>query len=603
LRNISRLFLFILFLTAARSLFAFPDQEKATLSVASSQATSFIAQSDRFLFLGFSSNILRIDTETFALTADQVPILEGEASGSETSDLGGDVQGLSIRGSNLFVSQSDGDLLRVNLDDVTAEPVSEHVSDSALGPIAADTEDAATNDQVYILSPSTNSVIVFDIGDATSISIPLVDAAAAPASPEAIAFVPILASGTDKIYVTSDRGLIFVINEGGTSVDHTITLSSTNKDLKAITAGPDGDFLFVVDATDNVVHVIDTATDTEQDTDSITADVNPISLDQNSSLSSIVVTNVSRPDDIYGYVAGISGLSVIDFNLTLAGLTLTTVIDFNDTGGSDTEEDPLVLSSAPVTLVASSVDDGYIYSSDSNASISVITDLPFVEISGTSLDGGSLSTSGTFNLTFQTDVTGTFRVDVGGDSVTPGAEVASGTVDTAFVDVTTPEITFDSSLFSEGANRVFVFVTDSAGLVGRDAVDIDVNTPPPGIEVLETSFGDQKIFVTFTRLTASDIDHYNLFIDTDLAAVATKSDAAGALTQPSSGDTVKTKIVGLDNGVTYFVGLEAVDASGNVGTRTTTFPDGTPVSATPEATVGLAESVGEGGCSLIPANR
>src|SRR5262249_40666449 len=156
-----------------------------------------------------------------------------------------------------------------------------------------------------------------------------------------------------------------------------------------------------------------------------------------------------------------------------------------------------------------------VYADDSNAAISVITENPFVSISATSLGGGSLSTNGTFNITFQSDETGNFRVVVGGDSSGNGTEVANanGTVDTALTDVITPDITFDASTFAEGTNRVFIFVTDSSGFVGRDAVDIDVNTPPPGIEVVSTDFGDQKIFVTFKRLTASDIDHYNLYID------------------------------------------------------------------------------------------
>jgi hypothetical protein len=593
------------FLFASSSLFAFPDQEKASLGVVSSQATSFIAQSDRFLFLSFSNKIFRVDTETFALTSGQVPLLEGEEN-EGVADLGGDVTGIAIRDGVLFAAQNDGDLLRIDLDDIADEPQATHLIDGSLGPMAADPESAIADDQLYILNPSGNALLVFDAGDdATSVSIPFVDGLGSPVTPEAIVFVPV-EGGTDKIYVTSNRGLVFVVNEGATSLSSTITIDATNKDLPAAAAGPDGDFLFVVNATDSVVHVIDTATDTEVDTDTIDAGVNPITLNEdgeNASLSNIVVTEVARPDDIYAFVAGSSGLSVIDLDLSLAGLGFVEVIDFNDTGATDDVEDPLALSSTPRDLVASSVDDGYLYASLSNANISVVTDLPFVSITDTSLDGGSLSTGESFNLTFQTDAAGSFRVVLGGDSSGNGTEVASGPVDTAGVDVTTPDIAFDGNPFSEGLNRVFVFVTDTDGLVGRDAVDVSVDSPPPGIEVLSTSFGDQKIFLTFRRLTESDIAHYNLYVDTDAAAVATKADVAGTISQPSSGDEVKAKVTGLDNGVTYFLGLEAVDASGNTGARTTTFPDGSSLSATPEATVGLAEAVGEGGCSLIYENR
>ncbi len=557
---------------------AFPDQEKAALSLVSSQATSFIAQSDRFLFLSFSNKIFRIDTETFALTDEQVPLLEGDED-EGIADTGGDVTGIAVRGNALFAAQSDGDLLTIDLNDLAAEPDSFHVIDGSLGEMVADPESGGSDDLIYLLNPGGNAVVVFDTGEQTSSSVAFVDGVGSPVSPQAIVFVAI-EGGPDKIYVTSNRGLVFVLAEGATSLSPTITIDPANKDLPAAAVTPDGDFLLVVNATDNFIHVIDTATD---------AEVDAIELDQNSALSDIVVTDVARPDDVYAFVSGSSGLSVIDLDVGFGGFGTPEVIG----------DDALALSSTPRDLVASSVADGYLYASISNANLSVITDKPFVSITGTSLGDGTFSSGESLALTFQTDVTGTFRVTVDDES----SEVASGIVDTAGVDVTTPDITFDAGLFGEGTNRVFVFVTDADGLTGRDAVDITVDTPPPGIEVLSTSFGDGKIFVTFRRLDESDIDHYNLYVDSDAAAVTTKAEIAGMLTQPSSGDEVKAKIVGLDNGVTFFVGLEAVDVSGNTGARTTTFPDGTPISATPEETVGLAQAVGEGGCSLILYER
>jgi len=571
---------------------AFPDQEKALLNVVSSQATSFIADEDRFLFLGFSNKIFRVDTQTFALTDSQVPLLEGDESDG-VADVGGDVTGLAIRGNSLFAAQSDGDLLTIDLNSLSDEPSAVHVIDGSFGKMVADTESDTNDNKLYILNPGGNSVVVFDTGDETSTSVGFVDGLGSPVSPSAIAIATL--SGSDKIYVTSGRGLVFVLGEGATSLSSTITINAANKELPSAAVTPDGDFLLVLDSTDNVVHVIDTSTDTEVDTDLVTAGVNPISLDQNSSLSGIAITEVARPDDTYAYVSGSSGLSVIDLNLNIGGFGTPTVIDFVDGGSSDSEDDPLTLTSTPKEIVASSVDDGYVYTSNSNASLSVITDKPFVSIRETSLSGGNLSTDGSFTITFQSDEVGSFRVVFGNS----GAELAAGTVDTAAADVVTPEIAFDSSLFAEGSNRVSVLVTDADGLVGRDAVDINVDTPPPGIEVLSTGFGDQKVFVTFTRLDATDIDHYNLYVGLSVAAVEAATEVAGTIDQPDSGSEVKAKIVGLDNNITVFLGIEAVDASGNVGSRTTTFPDGTAISATPEETFGLARAAGEGGCSLI----
>ena len=143
-------------------------------------------------------------------------------------------------------------------------------------------------------------------------------------------------------------------------------------------------------------------------------------------------------------------------------------------------------------------------------------------------------------------------------------------------------------------------MTDTAGSVGRDAVNINVDAPPTSVEIVETGFGDEKIFVTFTRLTVSDIDHYNIYVDFDSADVVIKTEVAGTLFQADSGDTLEAKVTGLINGVTYYIGIEGVDAAGNVGPRTTNFADGTPAFAKPEETLSLTAAVEEaGGCELV----
>jgi len=591
----------LVFLFFARDLFAFPNKEKAALSLLSSQSVSLVMDGDRFLYSASGNTISRIDTETFDLAADQVPALTDNSS-SGGSNLTGDVGGMAIRAGSLFVTQSDGDLLTINLSNVTASPSTVHVADGALGALVGDPDTA--DDQLYILDTAHNAVAVFDLSNQTAVSIPLMDGGGSPVTPKAIAFAA-STSVADKIYVTSERGLIFVIQEAGTSVLTTIQVAttSTNNSLTSSAVTPDGAFLLVTDATDNVVHVIDTNTNAEIDTDPLTPPgtlpVDPIALPKNGSLNHILVTDVNNPTDVYAYVSGSAGVSVIDLNETTVGFQAPAVIDFNDTGTSDTDDDPMPVSSAPGLMASSSAGDGYIYASDSNATISVITEKPFVVISSTSLGSSSLTTGGTFSLTFRTDETGTFRVLSGGDETANGTELTTGLVDTAGIDVTTSDIAFDSSLFQEGANRVFVFMTDASGLVGRDAVDINVNTPPTGVEILKTNFGDQKIFVTFARLTTADIDHYNVYLDTDPANVATRTDAAGTVAQTTSGGSIEIKIVGLINGVTYFVGVEGVDTSGLAGVRTTTFNDGTPAQATPEATVGLAGATGESGCGLV----
>lgn len=575
-------------LTAA----AFPDEERASLDLVSSQATSMVLDGDRYLFLSFGEDIARIDTATWALASDQVPAL-ADLTDDDGPDLTGDAAGLAIRGNTLFASQSDGDLITVDLDQVASEPKTTDILTGTLGPLVADTESGGGDDQLYILDKSNNAVLVYDVSEGKSTSIPLVNSLGQVVSPISLVFVPFptaSSSGTtDRVYVTTNSGLVFVVNEGGTSTAATITLSATNKDLPAASVTPDGSFLLVLNATDTKVHVINTSSN---------AEVTTISLTKNAALKGIVVTDVKNADDVYAYVTGSSGISVIDLDISGGSFGTPTVIDFNDEGSGDTEDDPLSLDSIPGLIAASSGGDGSVYTSNSDAGISVISDNPFVVLSATSLGSSALTTGSSFTITFQSDEAGTYRVLVGGDIDGSGTEVASGTVETADTDVTTPSISYDASVFAEGNNRIFVFVTDAEGNVGRDSVDITVDTPPPEIEIVSTGFGNEKVFVAFTRLTASDIDHYNIYVATTAAEAANKVASDGTLSQPASGDTVEAKVEGLLNGVTYFLAVDGVDSAGNVGPRTTTLADGSVAQATPERTLGLAEAAGESGCSL-----
>lgn len=603
LPTLSRVFPLIFFtlLFISTRLLAYPSDEKAALSLVSSQATSMVMNGDRYLFVSFGSQILRIDTETFALTSAQVPALTNNSS-SGGANLTGDVQGLAIRDSSLFVTQSDGDLLTINLNSITSEPTTTNLITGSLGPLVADTETGTDDDKLYILDKTNNAVIVYDIGAGTKSSISLVDSLGAAVTPVSLLFVPFptnTSTGTtDKIFVTSNRGLVFVINEGGTGLASTITLSQNNKDLPALAITPGGEFVLVVNSSDTTVSVIDTATNSEVDTDSATGGTNPIALLKNGSLKNIAITDVANPVDTYAFVTGSSGVSVIDLNIsTISGFGVPTILDLNDQGSSDTDDNPLALTSSPGWIIASSEDDETLYTSNSNATISVITEKPFVTIASTSLGSSALTTSGSFTVTFQSDEAGTYRVLAGGTLSATGTELTTGSV-TASTDTTSSSISFSASTFTEGTNRIFVFVTDSDGNVGRDAIDITVDTPPSAVTIDSTGFGNGKVSVTFDRLTVSDMDHYNVYVDTDGTTVTTKTEVAATVSQPSSGSRLTADVSSLTNGTTYFIAVEGVDATGNVGTRVSTLSSGAAASATPERTVGLAESLGETGCSL-----
>ncbi|MBI1908755.1 MAG: hypothetical protein HYS22_01100 [Deltaproteobacteria bacterium] len=608
--NRTLLFFSIISLFAA-AVFAFPNREKAALNLVSAQGASLlVSEDDRYLYVGFTSAIKRIDTETWLLTGDQVPDLT--ESKEKEADLAGNLKGLALRGGFLFASQDDGDLVKVDLSKIGDKPVVYPVGQGELGPLVADPETGGEDGKVYVADKTGNKIQVFDISAGKATAVELKDSQNKPVSPVAIAFVPFPTTAgeggeADKIFVTSNEGLVFVIGEGGTTPALIDVDFAHRDDLSSIAVTPDGNFVLVTNSSDATVHVISTLTNNLVDTDGNAANgITPISLAKNGSPVGVAVASVSNPEDTYAFVTGTNGVSVIDLDLSGTTFVKAVVTDRNDQGASDTEDDPLAVSSTPGPVVASS--DGYVYTSNINGSISVITEKPFLTIAkATILDSAGAETDklkrgGSFTLTFSSSDTGNYSIKVGGNRSGNGTEIVTGTVDTAATDLTTASIPYDanSSKFAEGVNRVFVFQAGSGNKSGWDGIDMTVDTPPAVVTITGVDFGNESIYVKFTRLDLADMDHYNITVDRDPAVVLTKTDVASAVSQPSSGD-VSEKIQYLTNGVVYYAAVEGVDKAGNVGARTNTLADGTLAFNTPEETVGLAGASGEdGGCALIP---
>ncbi len=581
--------------------YAYPDQERAALSLISSQATAMALESNKYLYTTFGTGISRIDLSTWALAADQIPALT-DLSSSGGTNLTGTIAGLAIRNRTLFATQSDGDLIIVDLDHVTNRPTTVDLGSSSLGALVADPETGADDDKLYILDKTTNAVLIYDIGArVVTASFALLDELGTSIAPLSIVF-DAEENAADKIFVTSSASLVFLVNEGVASVGGRVRVSSTTTELSSAAVDSDHDFLFVVNTPNSKVHVIDIPSFLEVDTDVADTGNKGIPLSANGNLKSVSVVDVSDPTDTYAYVTGTSGMSVINLNISSGTFNAPTVLDFTDTGGSDVVDNPLSLSSAPGLLISTS--DGNLITSNGNASFSIVSDNPFVTIASSSLGSGSLSTTGSYTLTFQSDETGTYAVKVGGSLTSAGAgtgtEVTTGSVGTADANLTTASINYSSSLYTEGTNRIYVFVTDSDGNIGHDAIDITVDTPPPAVTINSTGFGNGFVTVNFDRLSTSDIDYYNLYVSTDPDAVNTMTTASATVDHPSSGTTVTGRISGLTNLTTYYVAVAAVDNGATVGSRTNTYGSGTTrVTASPEVTRGLSGSVGEAGCALI----
>lgn len=568
----------------ASILLAFPDQEKATVSFISSQPSAIAVTDDnRYVFFAVGDRIIRGDLASWETTPDQIPDLTG-------NNLSGGVDGMAIRNDTLYATQSDGDIIIVDLNDITAEPRSVNISTGNLGHIVADTSGNPADDQLYIADVANKQILVFDIGDEqVTATIKLFDQFDSPIEPVALVFDQ-RTGATNQVYVSTASGLLFQILVGATTatrIDLTQGGTVNAGVIPSLAISPSGETLFAVDSTNTSVHVLDVSTNLPPTT-SPGSDL-PIDLtanNENTDLRGILVTPVMNPTDTYAYVAGGSGLSVIDLNFNGGGvLTSYDILSRID-----------LATSSPIFVFSAS--DEYVLTVNGNAETSVITENPFVTIDSTSLNGQPLQAGDSFTIVFESDVAGSYEVRVGGDIDASGTLVDSGSVPAANSPVTTNPIT-NNGEFQEGSNEVFVFVTDADGNRGRDMTLIDVNSPPTGVTIRSTGFGDQRASITFDRLDVDDIDHYNIYADTSSSVVMTKSNTSGTVNQPSSGSTVTGVATNLTNGTLYFLAVEAVDTSGNVGPRVNTFPDGTFATAIPQATIGLTQAEGELGCQLM----
>lgn len=561
---------------------------------------------DRFLIAAGGDQLFVIDTETWELFADQPEVFEASVKGL----------GFLPNSNSLFASLSNGTVVRVEIDDLTADPstidISDEVDDASLGPMVIDADSG--DDQAYILDINNKEMHILDIGDHTVTSVSLKDTSNVTYTPTGIAFANL--SSTDKVFVSTSDSAVLVFNEGATAFS-VLAPDSDTHNFVAIAATPSSSGILVVDATDNAVWVIDPTTNTFSDQVTGGNAVDPIAMDsdgddiENSSLTHILATDVLSPDDVYAYVGGEQGLSVIDVSAPTTALSTSKLIDLDENSTEDAN-DPIALSEDVVALAASSDEDGYLYVGNSGDEISVITDNPFVTISASSASGSLTTSSPTFTLTFQSDETGTYRVvldsDVHGDS---GTElIASTTLDTANTDTTTASIDVTTvSAFEEGTNRIFIFVTDADGNVGRDAFDVTVDLPPDEVTLTDLSFGNQKIFATFTPLDASDISQYLILVEAatgsscpgtlDFSALdASTADASTTVSGSdctSADDACTGTITGLSNGIAYCVGIRATDTSSQTSATTNVFAE----IETPELTSSLSDIAGEGGwCSL-----
>lgn len=562
---------------------------------------------DRFLITASGADILIVDTETWELYS------------SQPSALDANIKGLAILPGTdtLIASLADGTLAQMSLTDVTATPttydISTTVSSAELGPMVA--SQTTGDNHLYILDINNKKLWIFNRDDLNIGSVALRDITGITYTPTDIAYVH--RSDGDKVYISTSSNAVIIVPVS-TGVATVLKPDTATHNFVAVTATPDNSAVLVVDRTTNAVWVIDTATDTFADQSTTSSGTNPITMVasgdaiENSSLADIVASDVLDPTAVYAYIGGDRGLSVADITEATTAVAGSKLIDLNSSS-TQLANDPIALSQHSVQLAASSAADGYVYSGNTNNTISVVSDNPFVTIASNSVSGSLTTVSPTFALTFQSDEVGTYRVVLNSNiRGTAGEElIGSTSISTANTNVTTATIdTTGNSNFREGTNRVFVFVTDADGNVGRDAIDVTLDLPPETVSISGIGFGNGKLHITFSSLGVGDISQY-LFLAKETTAAScpdtidfsqlTADTADGSTTVPGATCTAtstgcEATISGLTNGATYCVGARAVDNSNQTSATTAAFA--TPVS--PEVTLSLTDVTGQTGCALNP---
>ncbi|OVE80995.1 hypothetical protein BVY03_04875 [bacterium K02(2017)] len=425
-------------------------------------------------------------------------------------------------------------------------------------------------------------------------------------------------SSGQKVFISTSEGKLLSITPGSNSFsEHSLSstaVSDSTPNFAKMAVTPDGNFIYVVDTDNDVIWVFSLVSSSFVDQISSGTGLDPIEVDSddNGTFSDIHVFE----DDaalVTTYVSGDSGITLIDAD-NPGTAEEDKVIDASSTSAST--EDPITLSGTPGPIKSSSSDTGYVFEINGDASISVLTDNPWITITGIS-PSSVTQVSSTFTVVFQSDTAGAYTIRANSDFLgTTGTElqaaisIAESSTNTSISSSSIDINNFARSAFVEGNNKIFVLVTDAQNRVGHTAVLLSVDRPPEAVSITETNFGNQKVFITFNVSPDADVKTYSLFAqpapdqtnpDCSVAAVTflTSDTISGSVEAANCGNTTcRGGVENLTNDIAYCVAIKVVDAAGNES------PFGTlTASVSPEQTVGPAGFLGEASCSLNTFNK
>lgn len=247
----------------------------------------------------------------------------------------------------------------------------------------------------------------------------------------------------------------------------------------------------------------------------------------------------------------------------------------------------------------------YAFGGGEAGNVVVLTALPWV--AGATVDPATGREGDTVVVTFSIDEASDWQLCLEGTRTSCEDELASGSVDGA--ETVTVEVTITDD-FVEGTNRMYILADDGQG-VGHARVEVVIDDVPttPSLPEGAVGFADEALNFSFGGISDADLDYYELVISdvpftrddflADPDFLPEDPDVNDGPSNPitiqaAGGESIAMTIAPLENGVTYYLALRAIDQGGLESEMSNV------VTGTPEKTYTaseLADEPGGGPCS------
>ena len=252
-----------------------------------------------------------------------------------------------------------------------------------------------------------------------------------------------------------------------------------------------------------------------------------------------------------------------------------------DSGTGTVTDDPIGAVPGPYASSEMAGLPGYAFLGTDGGDVHVFTQLPWVDVAPIE----DVATSGqVVDVTFTSDIGGEYRVLLG------ETELAKGAV-SADQPVTVPVTINDA--FIEGENTIIVSVVDDVGDQGHGGVSVQVNNPPSQVVLQDgdVGWGDSTLYLTFAGIDDEDLKLYRVYWSpTEFEPGPGLPPGAQMQEFPAApGQSMEIVLQGLENEVTYYLAVRAVDATDLEG------PMSVVLSGTPHETYTAADLAGDEG--------